>query len=120
MAEKKKDNSKTITQGVAVVAAGAALWMGLAANNAEVANNKNVESQTESVINLPATNEKVNGLSTQITSLGDSINAQINRREVEMFDYIKTLFENEKRFDDVQDTRIERLEQEIFDLVPHK
>jgi len=90
----------------------------LASNNEQVRNDTNTSAQTESVINLPATNEKVNGLENRLDNAIDDINAQINRREIETYQYVDTLDEKKEQRVDRLERRVERLEQEIFDMVP--
>lgn len=90
----------------------------LASNNEQIRNDTNTSSQTESVINLPATNEKVNGLENRLSNSVDDINAQINRREDETLDYVNKINSLESNRTDGIERRIYRLEQEIFDLVP--
>jgi len=129
MTEEKNPKTDNLKNGAIVVAVGAAMWLGVAGNNAQVSNDTNVAAQAANVANLPAVIARMDGLEARLDKAVErsdedlrreieSINSQINRRETEMFDYIKTLFTEEKRFDDVIFSLVSRLEQEVFDQVP--
>ena len=101
----------------------------LSSNNAQIRNDTNTSAQTESVINLPATNQKVDTLQSaldaekaeterELESLETKLNEQINRRELETYNYIQTLDNKKNERIDGLEQRIYRLEQEIFDSVP--
>lgn len=89
----------------------------LAQNNAQVANDTNVQAQTESVLNLPATNEKVNGLDERHVSDINAINEQINRRELEMRAERDKLLQNLINVQNLDRERIIRLENELYKLM---
>lgn len=116
MSEEKKEtalNPGLLVGGLGALGISAAGLM-LASNNAQVANDTNTSAQTESVINLPATNEKVNGLENRLDAGIGDVNEQINRRERETYEFVKTLDEKKAKRVDGLEQRIYRLEKIFF------
>jgi len=116
MEKEKKNNSSLIVGGLAVLGLSVG-GLFLAQSNAETQNTTNVQAQTESVINLPATNEKVNGLSDQLKSAIKDIKDEINRRELEMRAERDLLDREQQRQINRIYNRLERLEELLFELV---
>lgn len=105
-----KINSSMIIGALGLIGVSVA-GISLASKNAEVSNETNQQAQTESVINLPATNEKVNGLENRLESSVKGLNDQINRREVEMRNERDQLLNEIHRVKDMDRDRIIRLEE---------
>jgi|GEM_PF-3651390 len=111
-------NNDLIKYGIAAIGFVGVFW--LASNNAKVSNDTNVEAQAESVINLPATNEKLEGaINTQIRD-EEKRSDEINRREEEMRNEQNQLRKYQDEKIEANLERIERIEDMLFELVKDK
>jgi len=106
------NNVNIVLGGLAVLGIGIG-GLTLASNNEQIRNDTNTSAQAESVINLPATNEKVNGLENRLNNAIQDINDQINRRELETYGFIETLDSKQDEkltaLDHSQEIEIQRL-----------